>query len=176
MQQEPKEKINNVIDYYHYWDTLAVKADLNKKRNNFSTLICNFGNDFNIGSTIRCSNAFAGKAVYIYGRKRYDRRGTVGTHHYENLIHINSLEELPDGLLVAIDNVPGAEAIETFEWPTDQHVILAFGQEQIGLREDVISMAKKVLYIKQYGSVRSLNVACAAAITMYDYCKKVVHE
>lgn len=170
------EETRNIIDHYHYWKTEAIKADLDEKRHNFSTLICNFGNDFNIGSVIRNSNAFLGKAVYIYGRKRYDRRGTVGTHHYENLIHINSLDELPEGMLVAVDNVPGAEPIDDFEWPTDQHVILAFGQEQIGLREDVLSMAKSVVYVRQYGSVRSLNVACAAAITMQDYCRKVVGD
>lgn len=166
----------NTIDPYRYWKTEAIKAELDTKRHNFSTLICNFGNDFNIGSVIRNSNAFLGKAVYIYGRKRFDRRGTVGTHHYENLIHINSLDELPEGVIVAVDNVPGAVAIDDFEWPTNEHVIMAFGQEQIGLREDVISMAKNVVYIRQYGSVRSLNVACAAAIAMQDYCRKNVGD
>lgn len=164
----------NIIDYFHYWRVDAIKANLDIKRHNFSTLVCNFGNDFNLGCVIRCSNAFLGKQVFVYGRKRYDRRGTVGTHHYENITNIKSLDELPDAHLVAVDNVPGAKPIETFEWPTNKHVIMAFGQEQIGLRKDVLSMAKDVVYIKQYGSVRSLNVACAASITMYDYCRKVV--
>jgi tRNA G18 (ribose-2'-O)-methylase SpoU len=30
------------------------------------------------------------------------------------------------------------------------------------------------VYIKQYGSVRSLNVGTASGIAMYDYCNKVV--
>jgi tRNA G18 (ribose-2'-O)-methylase SpoU len=50
---------------------------------------------------------------------------------------------------------------------------MAFGQEQIGLDQNIISACSDIVYIPQFGSVRSLNVACASAIAMYDYCAKL---
>ena len=72
----------NVIDHYHYWKHEAIIADLDSKRNNFTVLCSNLYNDFNIATVIRNSNAFLAKQVILYGSKQYDRRGTVGTHHY----------------------------------------------------------------------------------------------
>jgi len=167
----------NIIDYYHYWTTEAIKADLDQKRNNFSILVSNQFNDFNLGTVIRCSNAFLAKEVIIYGRKSYDRRGTVGTHLYENLRHVRWIDELvipENSLIVGIDNLPGAVPLETFDWPADRHVVMTLGQEQLGLPEEVASICEHLVYIKQYGSVRSLNVGVAAGIAMYDYCRKVL--
>jgi tRNA G18 (ribose-2'-O)-methylase SpoU len=173
----------NIIDHYHYWTTEAIKADLDSKRNNFSILCANIHGDFNIATVIRNSNAFLASMVYIYGRKRYDKRGTVGTHNYERFQHVKDIESFYDILrkknvletcIVAIDNIPGAESIECYQWSPDIHYIFCFGEEQLGLPKELIDMADKVLYIKQYGSVRSINVGTASGIVMYDYCSKVI--
>jgi len=165
----------NVLDMYQYWTNEAIKADLDSKRHNFSILISNIYYDFHLATVIRNCNAFLGSRLYIYGGRRYDKRGTVGTHHYERIEKIQSLDALPkDAMIIGIDNVPGAEPIETFEYPTDRHIVFAFGQEQVGLPDEFFHISEKILYIQQYGSVRSLNVGCASGIVMYDYCRKVV--
>ena len=84
----------NLIDHYKYWDDDAIRADLETKRHNFSVVCCNIGNDFNIATVIRNANAFLAKEVVIYGNKKYDRRGTVGTHHYTNFRHVKSIDNL----------------------------------------------------------------------------------
>lgn len=167
----------NIIDHYHYWDTEAIKADLDTRRHPFGVLVSNLANDFNVGTVIRSANAFLAREVFFYGRRRYDRRGTVGTHHYENLkvIGDNDLESLAaQYTLVAIDNVTGAEPIETFKWPANP--LLMFGQEQVGLPQTLLDKTEIRVYIKQYGSVRSLNVGSAASIAMYDWCVKNVKK
>lgn len=166
------ENRRNVIDYYHYFSTEAIKADLDTKRHNFSVLVSNVFYDFNIGAVIRNANAFLAEKVIIYGKAKYDKRGTVGTHNYTNfkvVKEIETLDELGDIYLIGVDNLPNAKPIETFEWPYDKHVVLAFGQEQVGLPQEIIDRCKDIVYIKQYGSVRSLNVGCASAIAMYAY-------
>lgn len=166
----------NVIDFFKYWTDDAIRADLDAKRNNFSVLISNEFHDFNIGTVIRNANAFLAQQVIIYGRRKYDKRGTVGTHVYENLKYVKFIDDivLPENsIVVGIDNLPGALPVETFTWPTE-HVVLAFGQEQVGLSEEVKAICRDFVYIKQYGSVRSLNVGCASGIAMYDYCSKMV--
>lgn len=167
----------NILDHYKYWRDDAIKADLDVKRHNFSVLVSNLAYDFNIGSVIRNANAFLAKEVIIYGSKRWDKRGAVGTYNYTNFKHVRSVDQLSEieGVWIGIDNLPLAKPIETFTWPTDQHVILCFGQEQAGLPTEVIDRCQDLVYIQQYGSVRSLNVGCASSIAMYDYCRKVIN-
>ena len=169
----------NVIDYYKYWNEDAIKADLDTKRNNFTLLCANIGGDFNLGTIIRCANAFLAKEVIIYGKKQFDRRSTVGTHRYEHLKHVrnvadlNDLKEnyLKDSHLIGIDNIPAAKAIETFQWPK-KHIVLCFGEEQLGIPEEIRALCDDFVYIQQYGSVRSLNVGVAAGIAIYDLMRK----
>ena len=144
------------------------------KRNNFSVLISNLYNDFNISTVIRNCNAFLAKEVIVYGSKQWDRRGAVGTHNYQHLKYIKDLSELNDSYIIGVDNLPGSVAIETFDWPKDKHIVIAFGQEQVGLPQEILDICKSLVYIRQYGSVRSLNVGCASSIAMYDYCRKAI--
>jgi tRNA G18 (ribose-2'-O)-methylase SpoU len=164
----------NVVDVYKYWKTEAIKAELDTKRHNFSVLITNHFHDFNIGSVIRNSNAFLGKNVYVLGRRKYDSRGAVGTNHYENIIHIENVSELPqDALIVGFDDLPNAKALDSYIWPQTKHVIMCFGQESVGLTDEVVKACRDIVYIRQFGSVRSLNVGCASAIAMYSYCHQL---
>jgi tRNA G18 (ribose-2'-O)-methylase SpoU len=76
--------------------------------------------------------------------------------------------------MIGIDNISDAKSIDDYEWDINTHYIIALGQEQVGLPEEIIQMCSELLYIKQYGSVRSLNVGTASGIVMYDYCSKVL--
>lgn len=170
------KETRNIIDYYWYWKNEAIKADLDKRRHPFWVLCSNLHNDYNIACVIRSANAFLASKVFVYGRKKYDKRGTVGTHHYEHVENFKDeavLDDLYDQFnLVAFDNVENALPLPDFQWP--ERPLMAFGQEQVGLPPEILNRAKNVVYIPQYGSVRSLNVASAASIAMYDWCVKNV--
>jgi len=174
----------NIIDYYSYWKHEAIIADLESKRNNFTVVCSNLYNDFNIATVIRNSNAFLAKQVILYGSKQYDRRGTVGTHHYTNFVHTKTFSDFEDQIkiirgtygtvkIIGIDNVSGASQIDEFSWNTNTHYVLAFGQEQVGLPTEILDICDHILYIKQYGSVRSLNVGTASGIAMYALASNV---
>jgi len=171
-----RDDTRNVIDYYAYWSEDAIKADLRTKHHNYSVLATNKIKDFNLGALIRNSNAFLAKEVIIYGSKQYDKRGTVGAHLYTDIKHVRFTDDLKeaigDSVVIGVDNLDKAKPIESYEWP-EEHVIMAFGQETTGLTEDIIEICDDMIYITQYGSVRSLNVGCASAIAMYDYCQKM---
>ena len=175
----------NLIDHYKYWTDDAIVADLETKRFNYSVLCCNIGNDFNISTVVRNANAFLAKEVVIYGNKKYDRRGTVGTHHYTNFRHVKSIDNLQSYIeetfskfenkvkLLGIDNVCEAKDINAFDFDPNVHYIMVFGQEQIGIPENVLHICDELLYIPQYGSVRSINVGTASGIIMNNYCAKM---
>lgn len=183
----------NLIDHYKYWNDDAIRADLDSKRFDYSIVCCNIGNDFNIATVIRNSNAFLAKEVVIYGNKKYDRRGTVGTHHYTNFKHVKSVDNLFDYImdlrhtygndfktrrcrevrLVAVDNVSDASNINHYTFDSNVYYVFIFGQEQIGIPQEVLDIADDIIYIPQYGSVRSINVGTASGIVMNNYCAAV---
>jgi len=172
------EDTRNVIDYYKYWETDAIKADLDTKRHNFSVLCANIQGDFNIGTVIRNANAFLAREVIIYGKRKIDPRGAVGTRNYTNFKHVRALEELDKNMvenayIVGVDNIEGATPIDSFEFPMDKHVVFMFGEEQSGLTPPMLELCDAVVYIRQFGSVRSLNVGTASGIVMYEYCRNL---
>lgn len=170
------KETRNIIDYYWYWKHEAIVADLDRKRNRFAVFCSNLYNDFNVASIVRNANAFLASMVYVYGRRKWDRRGSVGAHNYIHLKYLKEdfdIESLKEHYnFVAIDNIDGAEPIDNFVWPDNP--LMFFGQEQVGLPKHIIKMCPNVVFIRQFGSVRSLNVACASAIAMYDFCVKNV--
>ena len=184
----------NLIDHYKYWRDDAIRADLDNKRFDYSVVCCNIGNDFNIATVIRNANAFLAKEVVIYGNKKYDRRGTAGTHHYTNFKHVKSVDNLFDYVLalrngigidteqykerrevrlLAVDNVNDAMDVNTYEFDPTVYYVFIFGQEQIGIPQEVLDIADDIIYIPQYGSVRSINVGTASGIVMNTYCAAV---
>jgi tRNA G18 (ribose-2'-O)-methylase SpoU len=184
----PSSETRNIIDHYHYWKDDAIRADLDTKRFNYTVVCCNIGNDFNIATVIRNANAFLAKEIVIYGKKKYDRRGTVGTHHYSNFHHVRNIDSLSNFFvnvsaeyvgkgqrirIIGIDNVPDSKDVNAYDFDPGTHYIMVFGQEQIGIPLDVLSMCDDVLYIPQYGSVRSINVGTASGIIMNNYCSKI---
>jgi len=181
-----QKETRNIIDHYHYWKHDDIVADLDTKRNNFHVLCSNLYNDFNISTVIRNANAFLAKKVILYGSKQFDRRGAVGTHRYTHFQHIKEESGIADFLsqnkfhrIVGIDNVGDAISITKYDWgaPTkDQDVLMIFGQEQVGIPQHLLDLCDDVVYIPQYGSVRSLNVGTASGIAMYDFCSKAVNS
>lgn len=165
----------NVIDYYKGWETESIAADLDQKRTMMVNVCMNLTSDFNKASVIRANNAFRGRCVYLVGRKKYDRRGTVGTHHYEHVNHetdiavlINTLHD--EGYTVyAVDNTPEFHPVSMYQVSFPQKSAFVYGEEQAGLSADVVGMCDTSIYIPQYGSVRSLNVSQAASVAMYEY-------
>ncbi len=165
----------NVNDMFKSWTEDLIREELKKRSFNFAVLMENFVGDFNIGSVLRSCNAFGGKEMYYYGRKHYDRRGTVGTHHYTSIIHRpvrrHLLELKKQYASGALENaVPGAESLYAFEWPSNP--LLVVGEEGTGITNDMLALCDRFVYIPQYGSVRSLNAAVASSIAMNDFVMK----
>jgi tRNA G18 (ribose-2'-O)-methylase SpoU len=168
----------NVVDKYRYWKMEAIVADLDIKRHPFHVAIENWQHDLNIGSIVRNANAFLAQEVHIIGNKRWNRRGAMVTDRYQHIRHHETVEEflawaksenLP---IIAIDNVPGCQKIETYKLP--ESCVFLFGQEGPGLSEQAIEASDVVLEITQFGSTRSINASAAAAITMHAWIQQHV--
>jgi tRNA G18 (ribose-2'-O)-methylase SpoU len=165
----------NVVDKYRYWRREAVIEDLDTRRHDFHVAIENLQHDHNIGTVVRTANAFLAKAVHIVGRRRWNRRGAMVTDRYQHVDHHPDVESLiefanTEGLaVVAVDNTPGAERLETVKLP--RHCVLLFGQEGPGVSDDAKAAAGMVVSIAQFGSTRSINAGVAAGIVMHAWIR-----
>ena len=174
----------NIVDKYKndrftQWSTEMIKRDLQSKAFPYAVLMENFAGDFNIGTVIRSANAFNARAVYYLGNKHYDRRGTVGTHHYTDVIHLKTRDELlklkEEYELVALENtVPSSVALADAKH--DRPPLYILGEEGVGITPETLEICDKFIHIPQYGSVRSLNAAVAGSIIINDFVSKYIKQ
>lgn len=164
----------NIIDRYKGWTLELIREDSARNVHPFAVLMENWQGDFNLGTLIRNANVFGAREVFYLGRKKYDRRGTVGTHLYTKIQHLPDLESLlklkERYYFVGVDNISGAESIIPFKWPNES--LMLFGEEGIGLTPEVIKLCDSLVEIPQWGTVRSLNAGSASAIVLYDFVTK----
>jgi tRNA G18 (ribose-2'-O)-methylase SpoU len=166
----------NVVDRYRYWRHEAIMADLDTRRHEFHVAIENWQHDLNIGTVVRNANAFLAAEVHIVGKRRWNRRGAMVTDRYQHVRHHESIDDFlawahAAGLaVVGIDNLPGAQLIETARLP--RRCALLFGQEGPGLSEAARQACDQVLFIAQFGSTRSINAGVASGIAMHAWIRQ----
>ena len=166
----------NVIDRYRYWRLEAIVDDLDRRRHRFHVAIENWEHDLNIGTVVRNANAFLAAEVHIVGKRRWNRRGAMVTDRYQHIRHHDTIDALVDYAsahdlaVVGIDNLPGAQPIETAVLP--HACLLLFGQEGPGLSEPARQAASSVLSITQFGSTRSINAGVASGIAMHTWIRQ----
>lgn len=166
----------NVIDRYRYWTMAAIVADLDERRHPFHVAIENWQHDMNIGSIVRSANAFLADTVHIIGRRRWNRRGAMVTDRYQHVMHHEDVATFAawaagEGIpIIAVDNVAGSVPVDHAELP--ERCVMLFGQEGPGLSPEALAAASGHIEITQYGSTRSINASAAAAVVMYEWCRR----
>jgi tRNA G18 (ribose-2'-O)-methylase SpoU len=173
-----------------------------KDRLNFSVCLFNLDYDNNIGNCIRTAHIMGAKNVYIFGKHRFDSRSTVGCKNYTNIIRHTIPIDLPEDDLrtefnkMMVTNKIVPLFIEKTEhsisihklskwmdqnygywnhyWDGSPNYTLVFGNENKGIPNTFMNIFHR-FHIPQLGVIRSLNVASAAAIAMYEmnkYCSQ----
>ena len=77
------------------------------------------------------------------------------------------IRELEAARVIAMDIIPGAVPMERYAFP--KRCLLLFGAEGPGLSDKALELADDVVYISQFGSVRSINAGAAAAVAMHSW-------
>ncbi len=171
-----QEDTRNVIDKYRHKSVEAIKADLDTSRSDLEIAVENLERDFNMGTIIRNANAFNVRKVHIIGRKQWNKRGAMKTDAYLDLAYYQTPEDFFDAMqqdgkeVIAVDIVDGAMPLGSTKLPVN--AVLVFGAEGPGLSQQILSEAKSVVHIEQFGSTRSVNVGVASGIAMYAWVQQ----
>ncbi len=166
----------NVLDKYHYWKVEAIKEDLNKTRVPLEIAIENLTRDYNMGTIVRCANAFNVNRVHIIGRKQWNKRGAMVTDLYMNILYHDDIAAFKAAMdkesreIIAVDIVPEAKELSKSTLP--EKSVLVFGAEGPGLSKELLKVADQIVMIEQFGSTRSINVGVAAGVAMYAWAQQ----
>jgi tRNA G18 (ribose-2'-O)-methylase SpoU len=164
----------NVVDEFKGWSEQDIVAELDRRGAKLEIAIENVERDFNMGSIVRSANAFGVRHVHVIGRRQWNKRGAMMTDKYLHVHYHDSIVAFRKSVkgkpIIAVDNIDGAEPVNTAELP--QSMVYVFGSEGPGLSNELIAASDAVVAIRQNGSTRSLNVGAAAAIAMYEWCRR----
>ena len=72
--------------------------------------------------------------------------------------------------LVGLEQATGSESMHTFAFP--RRCVLVLGNERAGLSDEELSLLDHVVEIPVYGLPHAYNVASAATIALYEYCRQ----
>jgi len=145
----------------------------------------NLTGDLNVGSIIRSAAMLGCETVFIYGKKKFDKRGLVGAHNYQKIEYITI--DLPDDLgdfppdvnyeilIQTLDGMgytpfgleTGGARIDQMDFREIVSPCIVVGNENMGL-PDYLRSRLPLISIPQSGVMRSLNVGVAAAIAMAE--------
>ena len=166
----------NVHDHLKNYDVPTLKDITDRDRLPFAVCIINLVGDLNTGIIIRTANLMGAEKVFVFGRRRYDRRSTVGSHNYVDVVQAGGFDD--DGyvdpvkfhkLMTENNYTPvmietGGACISTFSTDKiDKKPCLVFGNEGEGIHPDILRQGK-IYSIPQRGVIRSLNVSSASYI------------
>lgn len=169
----------NVRDEFKGKSNEDIQAELNATRTPMVLCLSNEIRDMNLSSCIRSANSFNIDHVVMTGRRNYDRRGAVGAQNYIHVIHNESLESAiaeyrSDGYrVVALEYNNQVSMTEVSQYNWEQKTFLLTGEEGRSIPDNILTEVDDVVYIPMMGTVRSLNLASAASIAMYDYHSKI---
>lgn len=169
----------NVRDEFKGKSNEEIQLTLDSSRAPLVLCLSNEIRDMNLSSCIRSANSFNIDHVVMTGRRNYDRRGAVGAQNYIDVVHkIDLVSTIHDYRvlgyqIVALEYDEQFEMaqISRYEWA--ERTLLLAGEEGRSISKEILGMCDDVVYIPMMGTVRSLNLASAVSIAMYDYHSKM---
>lgn len=181
----------NVRDEYKdntYEQNVAITMSEQRR---FSVGCINITGELNIGMMIRSACLLGAENFYIFGRKKFDKRSTVGAEKYINIVQYASDDPIHDDesinerleYLLKWNSVVlcehGGDEIgspRTRKLYTEEleRPLFIFGSESHGI-PDMIAHNPHfyTISIPQRGVLRSFNVSAAMNIVVWDYIKEV---
>lgn len=184
---------HNVLPEFKDMTVIERKEACDQDRLPYSVAILNVTGELNIGTIIRNSLLMGAREVLIIGRRRFDKRGTVGA---ENYLNVERIEAMSDEVNIDCDKVrtifaernlcpiyveQGGVEIPNFHWRA--HLgsprfsgltpVLVFGNENRGVPNELLKPSSDgnvpiIVSVKQRGVIRSYNVGVTSGMVMMD--------
>jgi tRNA G18 (ribose-2'-O)-methylase SpoU len=179
----------NVHDHLKHLSVPELQQVSRQDRLPWHSCFINVTGDLNIGTMIRTSHCLGATSVTVFGRRRFDRRGLVGSANY---IEVDQVEGMQDEL--AVDRAAFYNMVHERRWTPvfvetggmplplvpwqdikdtmpGYEICLIMGNETGGIPNNILQDPfGTVVSIPQRGVIRSMNVSTAHAVVASAMC------
>lgn len=146
-----------------------------------AVLLDNIRSMYNVGAFFRAADGVGVEKLCLCGITAYPpKKGitktalgaeqTVAWEHDWNALEMTARLRASGYEMVAIET--SAKAIDLFQWKPEFPVCIAFGNEVDGLSPQLLETIETHVRIPMLGQKRSLNVATAGGIVLYELLRK----
>lgn len=170
----------NILDKYKGQTTEFVKQ--NRPRAGLVAILSNNIRDFNWGSVVRSACCLGVDEVVFTVSRKYDRRGSVGAHHYMDIDYIQDTQEAIEKYrnmgyrIVAAEYDEKYEMKSLYEYQWEYKTAVIFGEEGQSIDDKILQMVDDIVMIPMFGPIRSLNVGSSATVMFSHYASQHTPE
>lgn len=166
----------NVHDVFQLMDNDKVKDISEKLCLPAALILFNVDGGINISMALRSAAVFGFSDVYIVGKRKRDKRGDVGACNYIRVHQVHSIDDnwFKENKLIPIIVEQNGTSLEEFDFTpyfpkSTSKIAFIVGAEKEGV---TVKLNAPIISISQYGVMRSLNVAMASSIIIYEYTRQ----
>lgn len=141
--------------------------------------ICeNIRSAFNVGAIFRSTEAFGGTEVWLAGYSPEPMKTAMGT---DEVLTVQKFDRtLGTGgaiekakregyAVIALENAPGAIALDQFEWPEKAAIIV--GNERFGVDSETLAACDHIVRVETRGRKNSINVGVAFGVAAASWAR-----
>ncbi len=138
----------------------------------------------NIGSVFRSADAFAVEAVYLCGitaqppHREIEKTALGATESvqwkYFESTHL-AIQDLKQNnyLIASIEQVQNSVSLAKLVVDTQAKYALVFGNEVMGVDQEVINQSNMCIEIPQFGTKHSFNISVTAGIVLWEFYRQL---
>lgn len=143
----------------------------------------NIRSQHNTGSVFRTADAFRIDKIYLCGitatppnreiqKSALGATDSVNWEYFESTLGAIDLLKSQGFTIIAAEQATGSIRLEELIIDQDKKYALIFGNEVMGVDDEVMKKCDLCIEIPQFGTKHSLNVSVSAGILMWEFIKK----
>jgi 23S rRNA (guanosine2251-2'-O)-methyltransferase len=155
------------------------------EKNPLVVVLDNIRSVYNVGSVFRTADAFLVKVICICGysptpEHRQMAKTALGATDTVDWIQYPSATDAVNELkeegykIYAVEQAEGSISLEKCTFG-DENIAVVFGNEVVGVQEEVMKLCDGAIEIPQLGMKHSLNIATAAGIVLWKLSEHKFH-
>lgn len=162
---------------------LDVDAFKSAKKSPVVVVLDNVRSMNNVGSVFRTSDGLAIEKIYLCGitgcpphreihKTAIGAQDAVEWQHFEETTE--AIKSLKDNgyRILALEQTDNSQLLTGFSFEKEVKYAFVFGNEVMGVEDDVLDLCDQVIEIPQFGTKHSFNISVTVGITLWDYFSK----
>ncbi len=156
-----------------------IASTLHNRQENITLILENVFDPHNVMAVLRSADSIGVSEIYLIQTKipqknfRFGNRSSSGAVKWVQMHEVDTVAECINLVrkkykkILATHLSTEAISLHQVDFVTEP-IAIAFGNEQYGLSDELLSMVDGNLIIPQVGMIKSLNISVACAVTLYE--------